>query len=49
MYQQDGDAGKRIEWLTRLAPTRDPRVAVVLGELQEQWHAAPCREPRTPA
>ena len=43
-YHQEGDAGKRIEWLTRLAPTRDPRVAVVLGELWEHWYAAPSHE-----
>ena len=43
-YHAQSDAGKRIEWLTRLAPTVDPRVAVVLGELQEQWHTAPSRE-----
>ena len=31
-YQKEKDEGKRVKWLRRLAPTRDPRVAVVLSE-----------------
>jgi hypothetical protein len=31
-YQKENDEGKRVKWLRRLAPTRDPRVAVVLSE-----------------
>jgi hypothetical protein len=34
--------------LTKLAPTHDPRVAVVFGELQEQWHAGPRHDPPDP-
>ncbi len=30
-YQQETDTNKRIRWLEKLAPTRDPRVAVLLG------------------
>jgi hypothetical protein len=47
-YHREADAEKRIEWLNKLAPTRDPRVGVVLGELQERWHAAPYRAPPDP-
>jgi hypothetical protein len=47
-YRREADLGKRIEWLTRLAPTHDPRVAVVLGELQEQFHAGPAALPPDP-
>ena len=31
-YREERDEGKRVKWLRRLAPTRDPRVAVVLSE-----------------
>src|SRR5438309_980167 len=31
-YRNEGDVGKRMEILWRLAPTGDPRVAVALGE-----------------
>jgi hypothetical protein len=30
-YQQETDTNKRIRWLEKLAPTHDPRVAVLLG------------------
>jgi hypothetical protein len=30
-YRREKDSEKRIRWLERLAPTRDPRVAVLLG------------------
>ena len=40
-YRREADAGKRIKWLTKLAPTRDPRVAVVLGEAVEESDARP--------
>jgi hypothetical protein len=32
-YRKETDEGKRAEWLKRLAPTRDPRVAVELWEV----------------
>jgi hypothetical protein len=32
-YRTETDVGKRAEWLKRLAPTRDPRVAVELWEV----------------
>jgi hypothetical protein len=31
-YRKETDPEKRIEWLEKLAPTRDPRVGVALGE-----------------
>ncbi len=31
-YRKETDEGKRMGWLWKLAPTRDPRVAVALGE-----------------
>jgi hypothetical protein len=31
-YRREKDESKRIRWLVALAPTRDPRVAVALGE-----------------
>jgi hypothetical protein len=31
-YQQEKDGGRRLAWLKRLAPARDVRVAVALGE-----------------
>src|SRR4051794_8005929 len=31
-YRKETDEAKRIRWLERLAPSKDPRVAVVLGE-----------------
>jgi len=31
-YRKETDAKERIQWLKRLAPTRDPRVAVALFE-----------------
>ncbi len=36
-YRAEEDEQKRMKWLVRLAPTRDPRVAVVLGELVTAW------------
>jgi hypothetical protein len=32
-YRGEKDLGKRIAWLRKLAPTRDPRVAVELWEV----------------
>jgi hypothetical protein len=32
-YREEKDEAKRAEWLRRLAPTRDPRVAVELWEV----------------
>jgi hypothetical protein len=32
-YRKETDEGKRADWLKRLAPTRDPRVAVELWEV----------------
>jgi hypothetical protein len=32
-YHKETDQAKRIRWLEKLAPTRDPRVAVALGEM----------------
>jgi hypothetical protein len=37
-YQSEKDQGKRIGWLKKLAPTRDPRVAV---ELWQAYVSAP--------
>jgi hypothetical protein len=34
-YHKETDPARRAEWLTALAPTRDPRVAVALGEALE--------------
>jgi hypothetical protein len=31
-YAQEKDIRRRVDWLLKLAPTRDPRVAVLLGE-----------------
>jgi hypothetical protein len=31
-YARETDDGKRIAWLEKLAPTRDPRVALLIGE-----------------
>jgi hypothetical protein len=31
-YRQEKDPGNRAEWLKKLAPTHDPRVAIALGE-----------------
>jgi hypothetical protein len=31
-YRKETDERKRIKWLRKLAPSRDPRVAVALGE-----------------
>lgn len=31
-YRKEKDEEKRVEWLAKLAPTPDPRVAVALGE-----------------
>jgi hypothetical protein len=47
-YRAESDVGKRIERLTALAATRDPRVAVVLGELLERSQTAPQRESPDP-
>jgi hypothetical protein len=38
-YRQEEDWEKRTEWLEKLAPTCDPRVGVVLGELVEKYRA----------
>jgi hypothetical protein len=35
-YQQEKDGGRRLTWLKRLAPTRDVRVAVALGEALDE-------------
>ena len=35
-FRRDEDWIKRLRLLERLAPTQDPRVAVLLGELTEQ-------------
>jgi hypothetical protein len=35
-YRHEKDQKRRIEWLKRLAPTRDARVAVEIGEYLEQ-------------
>jgi hypothetical protein len=35
-YRKEKDPAKRLGWLTRLAPTRDPRVAVALGEAMDR-------------
>jgi hypothetical protein len=37
LYCKEKNEDKRIHLLARLAPTRDPRVAVVLGECLAQW------------
>jgi len=31
-YRKEQDTEKRIRWLKKLAPTKDPRVAVALGD-----------------
>jgi hypothetical protein len=31
-YRRESDAGRRVRWLAKLAPTRDPRVGVAMGE-----------------
>jgi hypothetical protein len=31
-YRRETDDSKRVDWLRRLAPTRDPRVGLALGE-----------------
>jgi hypothetical protein len=31
-YRQTSDENRRVDWLRRLAPTRDPRVALAMGE-----------------
>ena len=31
-YRKEKDEKKRVKWLEKLAPTRDPRVAVAIGE-----------------
>jgi hypothetical protein len=39
-FLEEKDHERRLRWLKQLAPTRDPRVAVVLGELvNEAWTA----------
>jgi len=38
-YRQEEEWEKRTQWLETLAPTRDPRVGVVLGELVEKYRA----------
>jgi hypothetical protein len=43
-YRQESDPARRIERLTALAATRDPRVALGLGELLERGQAAPRSE-----
>lgn len=35
-YQREKDGGRRLAWLKRLAPTRDVRVAVALGEALDE-------------
>ena len=35
-YQQEKEGGRRLAWLKRLAPTRDVRVAVALGEALDE-------------
>ena len=37
-YGKETDEQKRIDWLLRLAPSQDPRVAVVLGEAVAAWN-----------
>jgi hypothetical protein len=32
-YRRETDVGRQFEWLDKLASTRDPRVAVALGEV----------------
>jgi hypothetical protein len=44
-YRKETDPEKRIRWLEKLAPTRDPRVGVALGETFGQepeavWYCA---------
>ena len=34
-YRQEADPEKRAAWLKKLAPTRDPRVGVALGQALE--------------
>jgi hypothetical protein len=31
-YHREEDVAKRVVWLEKLAPTRDPRVALLIGE-----------------
>jgi hypothetical protein len=39
-YRQEQDPDTRAEWLKKLAPAHDPRVAVALGEaLPDPWPA----------
>ena len=44
-YRKATTPQARIGLLRKLAPTHDPRVAVLLGELQERWHNAVVDEP----
>ncbi len=36
-YRKETDEDKRIYWLTKLAPSRDPRVALALWEAFAAW------------
>jgi hypothetical protein len=37
-YRKEKDPEKRAKWLEKLAPIRDPRVAVALGEALGNWN-----------
>jgi hypothetical protein len=41
-YRQEDDDAKRIAWLRRLAPTRDPRVAAVLEDCAAEGLTSDC-------
>jgi hypothetical protein len=36
-YRVEKDLEKRAKWLVKLAPTKDPRVAIALHEALENW------------
>src|SRR5262249_30218267 len=39
--RDENDPARRIDWMMKLAPSRDPRVAVTFGEMMERAHAEP--------
>jgi hypothetical protein len=41
-YRQEDDHAKRIAWLRKLAPTRDPRVASVLEDCAAEGLKSAC-------
>jgi hypothetical protein len=41
-YRRKKDSERRIMWLRKLAPTHDPRVAIVLGEAMDTNDSVGC-------